>query len=523
MKKSKILMAAIAAVLALTMLAGCGGGSATIANENEDVLKLEGTLASAEPLTLTIHMHFWNNYIFDDEWPIYKEAAKKTNITLHGTASKTSTDSNQEFNTMLVNDVLPDIIHGESGNLNKAGRDGALIPLQDLVKKYAPHIQAKFDEVPEAYNATIAADGNLYYIPVIRDDRGPTMGWFIRQDWLDKLNLPVPTTLDEYYNTLKAFREQDPNGNGIKDEVPYFDRAKSVDKLIPLWGARYGSYFIDSNGKVVANKTTDEYKTAMKELSKWYKEGLIDQEIFSRNSAREELFGNNLGGATCDWFSSTMSFNKIEADKVKGFHIAVIPPVKDVNGDRKNHFSRAPVQGIGWGISKDNKYPAETMKYFDFWFTDEGSLLNAMGVEGEDYTIVNGEPKYTDKALTYENGGAPNYVRTLGCAEIGYYAALAPEIAGMTDEAAEGFKMYAESDWAVKPFPSLSTTDDEQRTIKDKGGAVETYTSEWMQNWIMGNKDVDATWDEYISGLNGLGLQEVVAAYQTAYDRAYKK
>lgn len=102
----------------------------------------------AEPLTLTIHMHFWNTNVFDDSWPIYQEAAKRTNITLHGTASSASTDSNQVFNTMLTNSPLPDIIHGESKNLNKAGSEGALIPLQDLIDQYAPHIKAMFDEHP---------------------------------------------------------------------------------------------------------------------------------------------------------------------------------------------------------------------------------------------------------------------------------------------------------------------------------------------------------------------------------------
>ena len=110
MKTRKLIMAVIAAVLAVAMLTGCGGGGST-AGENEDVLKLEGTLASAEPLDLTIFLHLWDTQIFDDDWPIFKEAAKRTNITLHGTASKATTDSGQAFNTMLVNDVLPDIIH----------------------------------------------------------------------------------------------------------------------------------------------------------------------------------------------------------------------------------------------------------------------------------------------------------------------------------------------------------------------------------------------------------------------------
>lgn len=523
MKKRKIVMSAIAGGLAALMLAGCNGG--TDGGSTQDVTKLEGTLASADPLTLTVHMHFWGTNVFDDTWPVYQEAAKRTNITLHGTASKTNTESDQVFNTMLTSEPLPDIIHGESKNLNKAGTDGALIPLQDLVDKYAPHIKAIFDEHPEYKKATLAADGNLYYIPCLRDDSGPAQGWFIRQDWLDKLGLPVPTTVDEYYNTLKAFREQDPNGNGQKDEVPYFDRHNSVDKLVGLWNpgtgdvTTFNDYSIDKDGNVYCARTTEGYKTAMKELAKWYAEGLIDQEIFTRKNPREALFGDNTGGATNDWFSSTMSFNEKTKGKYPEFHLAVIPPVKNVDGEVKNQFARNATAGIGWGISKDNKHVPETMKYFDFWFTEEGSLLNAMGIEGTHYTVENGEYKYTDMVLGYEGGGAPNYMRTIGGQEIGYFAELGPEIAGMTGEAAEGFKEYADNKWTVKAFPSLSYTSEEERTIAAKGTALTTYMKESQQNWILGNKDVDASWDQYVSDLKSLGLDEVIAAYQAAYNR----
>ena len=160
----------------------------------------------------------------------------------------------------------------------------------------------------------------------------------------------------------------------------------------------------------------------------------------------------------------------------------------------------------------------EAMKYFDFWYTEEGSLLNAMGVEGTHYTNENGELKYTDLVMSYE-GGAPNYMRTIGGQEIGYFAELGPEIAGMTEEAAEGFKEYADNKWTVKAFPSLSYTTEEERIIASKGTDISTYTKETQQNWIMGNKDVDATWDQYIADLKSLGLDELLAAYQAAYDR----
>ncbi len=523
MRKTKILSLVLALALAVSMLAGCGeGGNNVAVEENEAVLGLEGALCSAEPLTLTAHIHFWDTNIFEDDWYWNVEAAKATNITLHGTASKAAADSKSEFNTMLVNDVLPDIIHGDGNGLIDAGRDGALIPLQDLVKKYAPNIQAAFDKFPDAYSSIVDTDGTLYYIPLIYSQEGPTMGWYLRQDWLDKLGLEHPTNLEEYYNVLKAFREQDPNGNGKKDEVPYFDRHRSVQNLLQLWDLPTSNFEINDEGKVYSPRTTETFKEAMIELSKWYAEGLIDQEIFSRQNPREELFGNDIGGALVDWFSSTMAFNLSMPERIPGFELSVIEPPKNINGTQKNYNTRPVVSTIGWGISVDNKYVAETMKYFDYWFTDEGRGLKSMGVEGVHHFVdENGEKQYTDEILSAP-GGAPTEMRKLGSVEIGGWADVASEIKGMTKEAAEGFKMYVDGGWQVPPMPVLSMTESEQRVITEKLEAVNTFMSEYLQHWIMGSKDVSATWDEYITGLDQLGIQDLINVYQTAYDRVNK-
>ncbi len=522
MKKSKILSLLLALVFTVSMLAGCGGDSNTTSvTENEDVLKLDGYLASADPLTLSIHLHFGTN-IMDDSWYWNVEGAKATNITLHGTASKTSSDSNQEFNTMLVGDVLPDIIHGTSAQLLDAGKDGALIPLQDLVKKYAPNIQAAFDKSPGAYEGSVDTDGNLYYIPVIYSEKGPTMGWFVRQDWLDKLGLEHPTTKDEYYNMLKAFKEQDPNGNGKNDEIPYLDRHNSVINLVQLWDVSKSNFDVDSEGNVYSPKMTEGYKTAIGELSKWYAEGLIDQEIFSRQNPRETLLNNDIGGALVDWFSSTYAFNVSAPKLIEGFHISVMEPPANTNGTQKNYNTRPLLAGYGWGISKDNKYVAETMRYFDYWYSEEGSLLKTMGVEGEHWNYTeNGEMEFSEEILNAP-GGAPTKMRELGCCEIGSWMSDAMTLSSLDAEGKAGLQMYLDSDWQVDPFPSLAMTDDEQRVIAEKLAAVDTYIDEYLQHWTMGSKDINATWNEYITGLEQLGISDLIEVYQTAYDRVYK-
>ncbi|MBE7026925.1 MAG: extracellular solute-binding protein [Ruminococcaceae bacterium] len=526
MKKTRILAAVLAGLMVVTMLAGCGGTSSVNGVElNQEVKNLEGYLASAEPLDLTFHFHQSNGVImWKNDGPITKAAAEATNINLINQASAGQADSAQAFNTMLMGDVLPDVIHSTGANLDQAGMDGAMIPLEDLIEEYAPNIHKYFSEHPEYIAMSKAYDGHLYYIPAISLD-GPTEGWILRKDWMEKLGLETPTNVEEFYNVLKAFREQDPNGNGLKDEIPFLDRTKSPWDLLALFGVSRQPYEVTEDGKVVANFMKEEYKNAMRELAKWYAEGLIDPEIFTRNNAREELYANNNGGATVDWFSSTYSYNETlskEAlgDSYFGFELVTIDPPKDVNGVSKSYTPRTVLQSQGWGISKDNKHVAETLKFFDFWFTDEGRTLLWFGPDRK--TTADGKPDYSDEARAYV-GGPTEYMSSIGGAlNIGSIRMLEAEVGAMPQEAKDAYMHYRENVEHIKPGISYKYTPEETRINKSKGTDTSTYMDEMRQNWLLGNKDVDATWDEYITHLKELGVDEVIAMQQAAYDRMFK-
>ena len=424
---------------------------------------------------------------------------------------------------MLMEDVLPDIIHSSGANLDQAGMDGAMIPLEDLVEKYAPNIHKYFQEHPDHLEMNKAYDGHLYYIPTFSIE-GPSQGWIIRQDWLDKLGLEAPKTKDEFYNVMKAFREQDPNGNGRKDEIPYLNRTKTPLGLLGLFGIDNRNYVV-KDGKVICNVATEEYKQAITEIAQWYKEGLIDPEIYTRNNAREELFANNNGGMTVDWLSSTYSYNETlskEAlgDSYFGFELVTIDPPKDINGDQIIWNVWNPIASTGWGISKDNKYIAETMKFFDYWYTDEGRTNLWFG---PDHKInPDGTPDYSDEARAYV-GGPTEYNESQGAAlGLGSVRLVEAEVGAMPEVAQKAFWHYKNNFKLATPFPTFKHTPEEKRVMKSQGTDIATYISEMQQNWVLGNKDVEATWDEFIAHLNELGLKDVLAAYQSAYDRMYK-
>lgn len=489
-------------------------------------------LITDKPLELTAHIHNANTEVLSDEWTIVKKADEMTNVFLKGTASVNLTDSGNAFNLMMASGNISDIVGGTSVNLIKYGMEGAFIPLEDLIAEHAPNITKMFEEYPEVRASITAADGHIYYLPTIEDSQF-SQAWFIRQDWLDKLNLEIPTTVDELHDVLVAFRDGDPNGNGQKDEIGYLNRNSlgndltgNITALFSLFGVNT-TFYLDENGEVQLGAYTPEFKEAMKDVSQWYAEGLIDPEIFTRlKNARDVLFSANNGGLTHDWYASTSGYNLSVAEKVPGFKlVGMLPPV-DINGNQWEVESRSTVTGIGTSISVSNKHPVESIKYLDFWFSPEGERLATYGIEGEHYELVDGQPVYTDKVLN--NGEPVNvYIKKLGGQQyqIAHKNLSAYETQVMSKEGAQVLDLYNNSDVINKLHPKLpvvSLDESEVDTINAKWSVISTYIQENITSWTFDGSTIDSNFDKYMSDIKGMGIDEVLGAYQAAYDRSRK-
>ena len=180
------------------------------------------------------------------------------------------------MNLLLAAGDMPDIVGGHliQQPVNQYGPEGAFVPLNDLVDEHAPNIKAFWDEQPgPARRRSRPIDGNYYYIPYLPDGKYGR-AWFIRQDWLDALGLEQPQNVDELYDVLVAFRDQDPNGNGVKDEIPYFARQwEEVIRLLTLWDARssgsdtYHDFYVNDDGQVVHPYAQEAYREGMANIA----------------------------------------------------------------------------------------------------------------------------------------------------------------------------------------------------------------------------------------------------------------
>ncbi len=514
--------------LSLAMLATTAITAPAVAEEQLPIVE--------KPLQLTIHMHWPRAQGYgvggdaSKVYPVEKKACELTNICLKdATAGKNSTDAAEAMNLLLAAGNLPDIVGGANIRqpVNEYGPQGAFVPLNDLVDEYAPNIKAWFEENPEIWDAISAYDGNVYYIPYLPDGKY-ARAWYVRQDWLDKLGLERPDNVDELYEVLVAFRDQDPNGNGRKDEIPFFVREwEEVLRLLNLWDARstgadvYHQFYL-KDGKVVHPYAQEAYRDGLANIAQWYEEGLIDPEVFTRgSSARDYLLGENLGGMTHDWFASTSGYNVALADKIDGFNFVPFLPPKSVSGQRIEENRRIPMKPDGWAISYTNEYPVETIKYFDFWFSEEGALLANFGVEGKTWDMVDGEPIYKQEVL--DSGEPVNSQMYLEGAQIyrGYPQDYRYEWQWTRDAAREGIELYDTEDLLVDQFLGVAFNEEEQAVYDKYYPSIQTYMLERQQAWILGTGDVKEDWEGYMAALDKMGYQKVLEVMNSAYERQY--
>ena len=497
--------------LAAIMVISCAGCNKKVeSNANFEVDLNSDVLITKEPVELS---YFFRASKDDDgQYGIYKEAAYMTGVMAKTTVSKSNSDLTQAFNLMLASGEIPDLVFTQDElQFMKYGMDGAFVPLNKHFDKM-PNFKKFLEENPTVKKNLTAVDGNIYYLPFCPGGK-TAQGWFVREDWMEKLGLKNPTNAEELYDVLTAFKTQDPNGNGKADEIPFFGATTTIADFFPLWDARQSWYLKD--GSIGFGPLDPEYKTALQNIIKWYNEGLLDKEIVtSKSSPRDRVLTENIGGMTCDWFASTSRVNDTIKD-IPGFKFTPFAPPKDIILGQ-----RAANSNYGWGIYSGTKYLDIAVKYLDFWFSEKGSNLINFGKEGVHWNMVDGKPQFTAELLAKDD--PVTEIRNFGCQQgIGYKQNFDYEKQWMNQIAVDGMTMYEEGNWFAELVPPVymqmsAAEREEYTTLKTN---IETYYDECFQKWILGSLDFEKTYDKFVKEIKTLGVDRLLELQNEAYDR----
>lgn len=487
-----------------------------------------------EPMTLTWFHTLMNSNVISsmDEQYCWQEVQKVTGIDIEWVHPAVGTEK-ENINIAIASRDLPDIItwtwNSQTGGAAKMIEDEVIIPLNEY-EEYMPNYMAWLEENELANKSSRLDDGTLYGFSHIIADESVTVtgGFMLRKDWLEKLDLEVPNTIDEWYTVLKAFKEKDPNGNGIQDEIPFVcNKGAHFVHMATAFGVRSG-FYVDKQGEVHYGPIEEGYREFLETMAKWYAEGLIDPEYVTNDTknVNAKVLSDQAGSLYGSISSQLASY--IKQKEGTGFDLVAVKAPADESGVSHSSLDarKQGVNGQTIAISSNCKNPIQAVQLIDYLFGEEGRMLTNWGKEGESYEIVNGKPQFTEFILNNPDGlSALDAIAKYAFPIYGYagpfymdsYAAINLQLPQ---------QQQAVEEWSEESteliLPTLYPTDEETEIYTDVMTEVSTYRSEMFTKFIIGKEPLDK-FDEYVETIKKYGIDDVIAVKQAQYDRYIAK
>ena len=536
----------------MTALAGCGSseegstggeaGKAESANAeaaNAETAAVENFNETGYPIvneqiTLKVMIAIRDNdsLIDPDEMPAVQRLEELTNINIEWETIKGS-DWKTKTNLMFSSGEYPDVIIAVNGegaidDEEYGVTQGLVIPLDDYIEKYMPiyneRIAAEFSDPTVSL---VASDGQKYSVGyLVGQNINTSAHSFINKEWLDAVGMKEPTTVDELTEVLRAFKAQDPNGNGEADEVPL---QMGLDTgyygfryILPMFGIPADTdkwIYLDNNKQVQFAGDKAEFRAAVEWLHQMYEEGLTDPEILSQdlNTVETKLKEGNVGFFHA-WRLLAMGFD----DGVAANSVCILPPSAEGTTSMMHRYLEL-ARPCAFVTCTNENIPA-TMR-----------LLDAMLETEMQFSLYYGEQDATDGsgwAYNAENGKIDSI--NTGVVEIKNYLDCNTMFFAPGEYISSTFNMPAQRIEKTTYCQDYDAAGHIQKYSNDyldmapltadqlsEAGLTETVINstvwEGVAEFVVDGV-TDDSWNEFVGKFEIMGVAEYVQMYQTAID-----
>lgn len=404
-------------------------------------------------------------------------------------------------------------------------KNGQLVDLAPLIPEYMPNLNSILSAREDWRSMITQPDGAIASLPVLRGNEKQNVFW-INQKWLTALSLQMPETIDEYTDVLRAFRDQDPNGNGKDDEIPLDIIGPWEAKfLLHAFGIVSNDYhiYLDEAGLVQFAAFDPGFRDFVSWLQMALQERLINPQVFRQTHAERSAASQvNTDEKTPQVIGSMVSiapYTKVRLEETMDY--ALMPPLES-NGKQ---VYRQFLSGVGRGAfavtSACQDIPA-ILQWADVLYTEEGGRLAFAGLEGEDYRITedgtwawNGSGDYyaineiLSKAIIADESRMP------GLEPAGFMRSSEIQAENYVRKQMDIIRPYL-----VEPYPVTWPTDaNRESRIASLQAELAVCIDTAIANFAMGKTDLtDENWQAFQDELRALGANEFIELWQQKYD-----
>lgn len=535
--KRRYLSLFLALTLMILALSACGQQSEPQQSQTSGAQASgTGTVNGGQkPVTLSIVTESFTPTIDCGEMPMWQELQKELNITIKFDQVRSGWEERKAV--ILASNELPDIFLGGLTDGDIVTNSQAFVDMRALIDQYAPNVKKMFEANPAALAASsFPPDGAVYSLPLIlglMPESAEVM--IINKTWLDKLNLEVPTTIDQLETVLTAFRNGDPNENGKADEIPLdwpaeaYAHGHDIYCLTGAFGAvdnQSADMPVVKNGKVDFLFTTDAFYKVTQYLHKWYKAGLINPEVYTNTYEQAGALSNQ--GETARVGVTTGWSVESRAGKFADQYIILPQLSASANSAIKPLWPSNPSQFNAPNVCELTtacKNPEAAMKLINMLYSDDYTLQNYYGSFPDNVTKHN-DGTYTINAPangdTIEGNkwknALVNYAPGNFSDELEARVNAPAELTGRLDQdnVYAGFRPKPEDIFPSVKFDAETT----EKLVYLKTDLYKLVTQKMAQWCVKGG--IESEWDSYLKDLDKMGLEEYRAIMQTAYDKVYK-
>jgi len=522
---------------------GSAAGPESSSSGNADSVTAPGELPiTKEKTTIKIMTHA-NSLVEDFATNAFtKYLEEKTNIHIEWDIlpEKSATE---KLNLVLASgEDLPDVIM--TMGISPAqqmifGGQGLFRPLNDLIEQYGAETKKMFEAMPYVKDTITAPDGNIYAMPA------PNEGFhamfmqkmWIYKPWLDKLGLAMPTTTEEFYNVLQAFKTKDPNGNGKADEIPFSGSPTGYltqvhNFLLNSFIYSPMSWLTADNGKIEVPYNKPEWKEGLKYLRRLYADGLMDAQALTQDGNQLKQLGENPGVPILGAVSTLHmgEFTQFFGESGRWLEYVAVPPLKGPAGVQVTPYDPYGVLNTGaYVITKDAKNPEAAFRLLDFMYNTETTLRSSYGEPGSEWDWAkDGEIGINGEQAVWKA------LKSWGNVQNAHWSLSGPifnpstlRLSQVDDPTNPLEKMlYTETKEKYDPYkagldqivPPLYLSNEDSSEIADLQLTLHNRANEMLVRSITGDVDVDKEWDAYVSSLEDMNLKRYLELYQKAYD-----